>query len=217
MLAPWKKSYGQPKQHIKKQRHYFPDKGLYSQSYDLSSSHVWMWDLDYEESWALKNWCFWTVGLEKTLESPLDCKEIQPVNPKGNQSWIFIGKTDAEAETPVFWPPDGKDLTHLKRPWCWERLKVGGERRTKDEMVGWHHRLNGYERKWKWSRSVMSDSLPPHGLWPTRLLCPWSSPGKNTGVDCHFLLQGNFLTQGSNPRLLHYRQIFTVWATREGP
>ena len=85
-----------------------------------------MWELDYKESWAPKNWCFWTVVLEKTLESPLDCKEIKPVNLKGNQSWIFIGRANAEAETPIFWPPDVKKLTHLKRPWCWERLKVGG-------------------------------------------------------------------------------------------
>ena len=95
-LAPCKKSYDQPRQHIKKQRHYFADRGLSSQNYGFSSSHIWMWELDYKESWAPKNWCFWTVVLEKTLESPLDCKEIQPVNPKGNQSWIFIGS-----------------------PWCW--------------------------------------------------------------------------------------------------
>ena len=88
--------------HIKKQRHYFADRGPYSQSYGFSSSHVWMWELDYKESWALKNWCFRTVVLEKTLKSPLDSKEIQPIHPKGNQSWIFIGRTDAEAETPVF-------------------------------------------------------------------------------------------------------------------
>ena len=86
-----------------------------------------MSELDYKENWAPKNWCFWTVVLEKTLESPLDCKEIQPVHRKGNQSWIFIGRTDAEAETPILWPPDAKKLTHLKRPWCWGRLKVGGE------------------------------------------------------------------------------------------
>ena len=98
-------------------------KGPSSQSYGFSSSHVWMWELDYKESWAPKNWCFWTVVLEKTLESPLDCKKIQPVHPKGNQSWIFIGKTDAEAETPTLWPPDAKN----PRPRCWERLKVGGE------------------------------------------------------------------------------------------
>ena len=92
MLAPWKESYDQPRQHIKKQRHYFAIKGPSSQGYGFSSSHVWMWELDYKESWLLKNWCFWTMVLEKTLESPLDCKEIQPVHPKGNQSWIFIGK-----------------------------------------------------------------------------------------------------------------------------
>ena len=108
MLAPWKESYDQPRQHIKKQRHYFANKSPFSQDYGFSSSHVWMWELDYKESWALKNWCFWTVVLEKTLESPLDWKEIQPVNPKGNQSWVFIGRTDAEAETPIFWPPDVK-------------------------------------------------------------------------------------------------------------
>ena len=115
----------QPRQHIKKLRHYFADKGPSNQSYGFPSSHVWMWELDYKESWALKNWCFWTVVLEKTLESPLGCK-IKPVNPEGNQSWMFIGRTDAEAEVPILWPPHGK-LTHLKRPWCWERLKAGGE------------------------------------------------------------------------------------------
>ena len=90
------------------------------------SSHVWMWELDYKESWALKNWCLWTVVLEKTLESPLDCKEIQPVHPKGNQSWLFIGRTGAEAEIPIFWPPDVKKPIHWRRPWCWERLRARG-------------------------------------------------------------------------------------------
>ena len=103
ILTPWKESYDQPRQHIKKQRHYFANKGLSSQSSGFSSSHVWIWELDYKESWAPKNWCFWTVVLEKTLESPLDCKEIQPVHPKGNQSWIFIGRTDAKAEAPILW------------------------------------------------------------------------------------------------------------------
>ena len=107
-LAPWKKNYDQPRQHIKKQRHYFANKGLSSQSYGFPSSHVWMWELDYKESWVPKNWCFWTVVLEKTFESPLDCKEIQPVHPKGNQPWKFIGRTDAEYEIPILWPPDGK-------------------------------------------------------------------------------------------------------------
>ena len=126
MLAPWKESYDQHRQHIKKQGHYFANQGPFSQGYDFSSGHVWMWELDCEESWALKNWCFWTAVLEKTLESPLDCKEIQPVHPKGDQSWVFIGRTDAKAETPVLWPPHA-ELTHWKRPWCWEGLGAGGE------------------------------------------------------------------------------------------
>ena len=99
--APWKKSYDQPRQHIKKQRHYFADKSLSNQSYGFSSSHVWIWELVYKESWAPKNVYFWIVVLEKTFESPLDCKEIQPVHAKGDESWVFTGRTDAEAETPV--------------------------------------------------------------------------------------------------------------------
>ena len=108
MLTPWKESYNQPTKHIKKQRHYFANKAPSSQGYGFSSGHVWMWELDCEESWAPKNWCFWTVELEKTLESPLDCKEIQPVHLKGDQSWVFIGGTHAKAETPVLWPPHAK-------------------------------------------------------------------------------------------------------------
>ena len=112
MLATWKKSYDIPWQCIKKQRHHFAAKFLYSQSYGFSSSHVWMWELDHKEGWALKNWCLQTVVLGKSLESPLDCKEIKPVNPKGNQHWIFIGKIDAEA--PIFWPPDVKSQLNGK-------------------------------------------------------------------------------------------------------
>ena len=110
MLTPWKESYDQRRQSIKKQRRYFANKGPSSQSYGFSSSPVWMWELDYKESWALKNLCFWTVVLEKILESLLDCKEIHPVHPKGNQSWIFIGRTDVEAEGPKLWSPDTKTL-----------------------------------------------------------------------------------------------------------
>ena len=108
MLAPWKKSYDQPRQPIKKQRHYFTNNSLPSQSYGFSSSHVWMWELDYKESWVSKNRCFWTVVLEKTLEIPLGCK-IKPINPKGNHSWIFIGRIDVEAEAPIILPPDAKN------------------------------------------------------------------------------------------------------------
>ena len=143
-LTPWKKSYDQPRQHIKKQRHYFANKGLSSQGYGFFSSLVWMWELDCEESWAPKNWCFWNVVLEKTLESPLDCKEIQPVSRKGNESWIFIGRTDAEAETDTLatWC---KELTHLKRPWCWEKLKGGGDGDDRG-WEGWMALLiNGHE------------------------------------------------------------------------
>ena len=144
-LAPWKKSYDQHRQHIKKQRHYFANKGLCSQSYGFSSNHVWMWELDHKESWALKNWCFWAVVVEKTLESPLDSKEIQLVNLKGNQSWIFIGRTDNEAELPILWPPDVKNWLIRKDPDVgrdWSQEEKG---MTEDEMVGWHHWLDGHE------------------------------------------------------------------------
>ena len=130
---------------LKKQRHYFANKGLSSQSFGFSSSHVCMWELNYKDSWAPKNWCFWTVVLEKTLESPLDCKEIQSVHPGGNQSWVFIGRTDVEAETPILWPPDEKNWLICKDPddgKSWGRKEKG---MTEDEMVGWHYRLNGHE------------------------------------------------------------------------
>ena len=130
---------------LKKQKHYLANRGLSSQSYGFPSSHVWMWELGYKESWASKNWCFWTVVLDKTVESSLDCKEIQPVNPKGNQSWIFIGRTDAEAETPILWPSAvknwliGKD-SDAGRDWGQEEKGT-----TEDEMAGWHHWVNGHE------------------------------------------------------------------------
>ena len=124
-LAPWTKSYDKDRQHSKKHRHYFANKGPSGQSYGFSSSYAWILELDHIESWALKNWCFSTVVLEKTLESPLDCQEIKSVNPKGNPSWIFIGRNDTEAEAPILWRP--VELTHWKRHWCWERLKAGGE------------------------------------------------------------------------------------------
>ena len=145
MLAPWKKSYDQPTQLIKKQRYYFANKGLSSQSYGFSSSHLWMWELDYEESWAPKNWWFLTVLLEKTLDSPLDSKEIQPVHPEDNQSWTFIGKTDAEAETPILWPPDVKSWLIWKDPDAGKDWRQEEKGTTEDEMVRWHHRLNGCE------------------------------------------------------------------------
>ena len=142
-LVPWKRSYDLPREHIKKQWHYFANKSPSSQSYGFSSSHLWMWELDDKEGWAPKNWRFWIMMLVKTLESPLDCKEIKPVNPKGNQSWIFVGRTDAE--TLIFWPPDAKNWLTGKDPdagkdWRWEEKGT-----TEDEMVGWHHWLDGHE------------------------------------------------------------------------
>ena len=145
MLAPWKRSYDKPRQYIKKQRHHFAHKGPSSQSYGFSSSHVRMWEMDHKEGWALKNWCFWTVFLEKTLESPLDNMEIKPVSPKGNQPWIFTGRTGAE--TPI--------LGHLmqrddwKIPWCWERLRVGEE-----DSRGWDgYMASSTQWTWVWANS----------------------------------------------------------------
>ena len=141
MLAPWKKSYDKPRQHIIKQRHYFANKCPSSQGYGFSSGHVRMWELNCEESWALKNWCFW----EKTLESPLDCKEIQPVHPKGDQPWVFIGRTDAETETPLLWPP------HEKSWLIWKDPDAGRDRGQEEkgmaegEMAGGSHWLDGHE------------------------------------------------------------------------
>ena len=141
-------SYDQRRQHIKKQRHYFANKCPSSQGYGFSSSHVMMWELDYKESWAQNNWCFWTVVLEKTLESPLDCKEIQLVHPKGDQSWMFIGRTGIEAETPILWPPDVKSWLIGKDPYAGKDWGQGEKGTTEDEMVGWHHRLDGRESEW---------------------------------------------------------------------
>ena len=146
--CPLEEKLWETRKHVKKQRHYFTHKGLSSQSYGFYSSHVRMLELDLKESWALKNWWFWIVVLEKTLASPLDSKEIKPVNLKGNQSWIFIGRTDAEAETPMGWLPDvAKELTHLKRLWCWERLKTGGEGDDRG-WDGWMASLTRWTQVW---------------------------------------------------------------------
>ena len=149
---------------IKKQRHYFADKGPSSQSYGFFSSHVWMWELDYKVSCTLKNWSFWTVVLEKTLENPLDSKEVKPVNPKGNQPWIFSGRTDAKAEAPILWLHDVKNWLIGKDPNAGKNFrqeKGAGE----DEMVGWHHKINGHEFK----------QTPGDGEGQGRLVCcsPW--------------------------------------------
>ena len=135
---------------LKKQRHYFDNKGPSSQGYGFSSGHVWMWGLDCEESWAPKNWCFWTMALEKALGSPLDCKEIQLVHPKGDQSWVFIGRTDAEAESPSnALATSCEELTHWKRPCCWERLRAGEE--GDDRWDGWMSSATWWT--WVWVNS----------------------------------------------------------------
>ena len=139
MFAPWKKNYDKPQQHIKKPKHHFADKGSSSQSYGFSSNHVPMWEFNHKVGWALKNGCFWIVVLKKTLESPLDSKEIKPVNPKGNQPWIVIGRTDAEAEAPILWPPDRKRQLIGKDPDAGEDWGQEEKRVTEDEMVGWHY------------------------------------------------------------------------------
>ena len=141
MLAPWKKNYDQPRQKIKK--HYFKVHLVKAVVFPVVMYGCESWTI---KSWVLKNWCFWTVVLEKILESPLDCRETQPVHPKEDQSWIFIGRTDAEAETPIFW------LHHWKRLWCWERLKAGGEGDNRG-WDGWMASLTGWTWVWASFRS----------------------------------------------------------------
>ena len=143
-LAPWNISYDQPRQHIKKQRHYLTNKSPSSQIYGFPNSYVWMWELDYKESWMPKNWCFWTLVLEKTLESPLDSKAIQPVHPKGHHIpeyslvyWI--------AETPILWPPDVKNWLTRKDPDAGKNRRQEEKGTTEDKMVGWHYRRDGHE------------------------------------------------------------------------
>ena len=150
MLAPWKKSFDKPRQHIKKQRHYFANKGP---SVKAMVFLVVMYGCEswiHKEGWALKNWCFWIVLLEKTLENPLDCKEIQSANPKANQPLIFIGSTDAEAAAPILWPTWCEELIYWKRLWYWERLRAGGERAGR-EWDGWMASLPQWT--WVWTNS----------------------------------------------------------------
>ena len=146
MLAPWKKSYDQPRQCIKKQRHYFVNKGPSSQSYGFFPLVMYgceSWTI--KKAQHLKNWCFWTVVLKKTLESPLDCKQIKLVNPKGNQSSIFIGRTDAKAEAPIIWPPDAKNWLIRKDPDAGKDWRQEEKGTTEDKVVGWYHWLDGHE------------------------------------------------------------------------
>ena len=160
-----------------------------------SSSHVWMWELDHKESWVLENWCFWTVVLEKTLESPLDCKEIKPVHPKGNKSWIFIGRTD-EAETPILWPPDVKNWLIGKDPDAGKDWRQEEKGTREDEKVGWHHQLDGHEFEWSLGAGDGQGGLA--------CCSPWDPKESNTTKQLNWTscIEGRF---------------FTLWATREGP
>ena len=164
-LKDAKKSYDQLRQCIKKQRHCFANKGPSSQSYSFSSSHEWMWELDYKENWVPKNWCFWTVVLDKAPENALDCKEIQSVHPKGNKSWIFIGRTDVEAEAPILWTPEWKNWLTGKDPDAGKDLGQEEKGVTEDEMVGCHHQLNGQEFE-----QILGDS---EGQWGLACCSQW--------------------------------------------
>ena len=172
MLAPWKKIYDQPRQLIKKQSHYSANKDPSSQIYGFSNSHVWMWELGCEESWALKNWCFWTEVLEKTQES-LGMQGIQPVHPKGNQSWIFTGRTDGEAETPILWPPDRKSWFIWKDPDSGKHSRWEEKGMTEDEMAGWHHWLDGCESEWTLGVGDGQGGLAYCGSWGHRVRHDW--------------------------------------------
>ena len=178
--SPWKKSYDRPRQHFRKQRHYFTNKGPSNQSYGFSSSHVWMWELDYKEGWVLKNWCFWTVVLERTLQSPLDCKEINQSILKENwKDWWWSWNSNTLA---TWW----EELTYWKRHWCWERLKAGREGITEDEMVRWHHWLNGHEFEnsgsWWWTgKPDMLQSIVLQRVDTTDQL-KWSCMKRSLGI-----------------------------------
>ena len=145
--------------------YYFVNKGLFSWNYGSSSSHVWMWEFDHKEGWALKNWCFWNVVLEKTLESPLDCKEIQLVHPKGNQSWIFIGRTDAKAEAPILWSLDSKSWLIRKDPDSGKDWRQKEKGMIEEEMIGWHHWLNGHEFEQALGDGKEQGSLARYSPW----------------------------------------------------
>ena len=154
----------------------------------LTCGHVWMWELDYKESWAPKNWCFWTVVLEKTPESPLDSKEIQPVHPKGDQSWVFIGRTDVEAETPILWPLDVKSWLIWKDPDAGKDWRQEEKGMTEDKVVGWHHRLNGHG--FGWTRELVTDReawhAAVHGIEKSQI---WLSDWTDWCQKCKQILQ----------------------------
>ena len=177
-LAPWKKSYDKPRKHIKKERHYFANKGPSSQSYGFSSSHIQIWEMVSKKGWAPKNWCFWTVVLEKTLESLLDFKEIQPVHPKGNPEYSLKGLM-LKLNTLATW---FKELTHLKRPWCWERLRAGeGDDRGWDGLVGITDSTDmSFSKLWEIVKDREAWRATVHGVTKSQTrLSDWTTANRN--------------------------------------
>ena len=202
MLAPWKKSCDQPRQHIKNRDTTLLTKVHIVKAMVFPSGHVWMWELDYKEGWAPKNWCFWTVVLEKTLESPLDCKEIQPVHPKGDQSWLFIGRTDAEG--PILWPTDVKSWLIRKDPdagKAWRQQEEKGT--TEDEMVRWHHRLHGQEVEQAPGDGEGQGSLACCGPWGQTRLSNWTTK-ERTRAACESALSPEQSAQSGREGQSHH-------------
>ena len=186
--------------HIKKQRHYFAKRGPSGQGYGFSSGHVWMWELDCEESAAMKNWCFWTVVLKKTLEHTLDCKESQPFHPKGDQTWVFTGRTDAESETPIIWQPHAKTWLIWKDPFAGKDWGQEEKGMIEDEMVGWHHRLTGHGFGWALGVSDGQGGLVCCGSWGCRVGHDWE-----TELNC------------VDPRILRASIMWCISSLQENP
>ena len=212
MFAPWKESHDKPRRHTKKQRHHFANKCLSSQTCDFSSGHVWMGELDHKEGWVLKNWCFWTVGLEKTLESPLDCKEIKPVSSKGNQPWIFIEKTDAEAEAPILWPPGMKSWLIRKDPDAVAGKIEGKRRRGRQRM----RLLDGITNSMDMSLSKLQETVENRGALHVavhRIAKSWTPGQQQQQQYCYPPSKENgFLSAKKIPLILGGK--LTVSATR---